>query len=68
MSDLTTQIEAESAKAASVSSDGTSVSRRSLAEVIAADKYLKTQSALSNPGGVLRALTTRIVPPGGTGE
>ena len=65
MSDLSEQIASESAKPASVSNDGVSVSRRSLSEQIEADKYLASKAATASPAAAFRAMTMRIVPPGG---
>ena len=50
--------------AASVTTDGTSVSERSLSELIEADKYLSGKRAASNPTAGLR-LTQLVTGPGG---
>lgn len=65
MSDISDKIESDSLKAQSVSADGVSTTRRSLSELIAADKYIAGRNAASDPAGVLRAMTVKIVPPGG---
>lgn len=65
MSDITDKIETDALKAQSVSADGVSTTRRSLSELIAADKYIAARNAASDPAGVLRAITAKIVPPGG---
>ena len=68
MADLSTEIETQAAKSASTSNDGVSVSRRSLSELIEADKYLATKTAIADAGGpaaVLKRMVSKIVPPGG---
>lgn len=68
MSELSSQITTDAAKAASTSVNGVSVSRRSLAEQIAADKYLASLNATStaaNRQKTLRGMLNQIVPPGG---
>jgi hypothetical protein len=59
------QLEAEVSKPASVSNDGVTVTRRSLAELIAYEKHLANKEAMADPVGSLKAMITRIVPPGG---
>jgi len=63
MSDLTAAIEDAAAKPRSVAIDGLSVQQQSVAEVIAADRYLKAQAAAARPHFGLRF--TKLVPPGG---
>ena len=65
MADLNDQIELEASKAASVSNDGVSVGRRSISELIAADKHLKANAAAEDIRGTVQAMFSRIVPPGG---
>ena len=55
----------EAAKAASVSNDGVAVARRSLSELIEYEKHLASKTATTDPAAGLRAMITRIVPPGG---
>ncbi len=59
------QLEIELTKAQSMSNDGVSVTRRSLSELIEYEKHLASKEAMTNPAGALRAMITRIVPPGG---
>jgi hypothetical protein len=42
-----------------------SVTRRSLSELIAYQKFLQANEAVANPTLALQAVTRRIVPPGG---
>jgi len=68
MSELSNQITTDAAKAASTSVDGVSSSRRSLADLIAADKYLAGPNATAtaaNRQKTLRSMLNQIVPPGG---
>lgn len=65
MSDISDQIEIDALKAASVSNDGVFVTRRSLSEQIAADKYMRAQSALASPAAMLSQMVLRVLPPGG---
>lgn len=66
MSDLTTNIESEAAKAATVTNDGVTVGRRSISELIAADKYLKANDAAASISDTVKNIFSRIVPPGGS--
>jgi hypothetical protein len=59
------QLEAEVSKPASVSNDGVTVTRRSLSELIEYEKHLANKEAMAAPVGSLKAMITRIVPPGG---
>jgi hypothetical protein len=52
-------------KAASVSNDGVTVTRRSLSELIEYEKHLASSQATASPVGALKAMILRIVPPGG---
>ncbi len=65
MSDISDKIETDALKAQSVSADGVTTTRRSLSELIAADKYIASKNAASDPAGVLRAMIVQVVPPGG---
>jgi hypothetical protein len=67
MSDLTTQITSDAAKSQSTTADGVSVSRRSLNELIEADKYLaaKDATAPANMAATIRGMMFKMVPPGG---
>ncbi len=60
--DLTPQIASDAATPASFSEEGRTDSKRSLTELIAADKYLKQTQAASNPTFGIRF--SKIVPPG----
>lgn len=71
MADLTDTIESAAADPASAASDGQSATARPLADLIAADKYLKGQQALegtnANGGprsGWVSLRTARAVPQG----
>jgi len=59
------QLELEMTKAASVSNDGVTVTRRSLSELIEYEKHLASKQATASPVGALKAMILRIVPPGG---
>lgn len=65
MSDITDKIELDALKAQAVSADGISTSRRSLSEMIAADKYIAARTAATDPAGTLRAMIVEVIPPGG---
>lgn len=63
--DLESQITSEAAKPQSQSADGVSESRRSLQDLIAADKYLAGKAAMSSTTpGVLGIKFNQIVSPG----
>lgn len=71
MADLTDTIESAAADPSSASSDGQSATARPLADLIAADKYLKGQDALTgtNANGGPRSgwgavRMARAIPPG----
>ena len=55
----------EAVKAASVSNDGVTVARRSLSELMEYEKHQASKTATADPAAGLRAMITRIVPPGG---
>lgn len=65
MSDLSSNITSEAAKAASTSVDGVSVSRRALSDIIEADKYLASKAASRDMAATVRGMFSRVVPPGG---
>lgn len=65
MSTLSEQIATAAAKAASVSNDGVTVTQRSLADLIAYEKHVASQTATASPAEMLRAMQLQIVPPGG---
>jgi len=65
MSDISDRIEADALKPQSSSVDGTSVTRRSLSEQIAADKYLADKAASADMAATVRGMFSKIVPPGG---
>jgi hypothetical protein len=58
-------INSAAAKAASVTNDGVTVVKRSLSELIAADKYDRSRTATDNPVAMLKAMQLKIVSPGG---
>jgi hypothetical protein len=60
------QLAIEATKAASVSNDGVSVSRRSLTELMEYEKHVAGKAAASaSPNAMLRSMTSKIVAPGG---
>jgi hypothetical protein len=65
MSAISDQLAAEALKAQSVSNDGVNVSRRSLSELIEYEKHLAGQTAAASPAANFRAMTCKIVAPGG---
>lgn len=65
MSDLSDRIETDALKPQSVTADGVSITRRSLADQIAADKYLADKAASADMSRTVKNLFSRIVPPGG---
>ena len=65
MSDISDQLAAEALKAASVSNDGVTVSRRSLSELIEYEKHLAGKEAAASPAAMFRSMTSVFVPPGG---
>lgn len=62
MADLSDQIESDAAKPQSATIDGNSVNARSLAELIAADEYLKANEAVASTKRGL--VFQRMQPPG----
>ena len=67
MSDLSDQIAEDALKPQSTTADGVSVTRRTLTEQIAADKYAREATATdpANMAATLRGMMFKIVPPGG---
>ena len=65
MSDLSDQIALDAVKAASISNDGVTVARRSLADQIAADRYARDVAAAASPAANFRNMISQIVPGGG---
>jgi hypothetical protein len=60
------QIAIDALKAASVSNDGVTVTRRSLKEQIEADRYLRDIAATpTNAASLFMSMNFKIVPPGG---
>ena len=65
MAEPADQLAAEALKAASVSNDGVTVSRRSLTELMAYENHLAAKTAAASPAAMFRAMNCKIVPPGG---
>jgi uncharacterized protein YpuA (DUF1002 family) len=65
MTEPADQLAAEALKAQSVSSDGVSVTRRSLTELMAYEKHQAAKAGSLSPAAMFRGMTMRIVPPGG---
>lgn len=65
MAEPADQLAAEALKPASVSNDGVTVSRRSLAELIEYEKHLAGKTAAANMTATVRGMFSKIVPPGG---
>ena len=66
MSAISDQLAAEALKAASVSNDGVTVSRRPLAELIAYENHLNAKAATSaTPASLFRGMNAKFVAPGG---
>ena len=67
MTSLSDKITTDAEKAQSVTNDGVSVTQRSLADQIAADKYLRGVAALDDSTNKNLGLRiTQLVPPGAT--
>jgi hypothetical protein len=66
MADLKDVIEQIASGPASVSNDGGSVQQQSLADVIAADKYLNSKDSTATSKRGLRI--TKLLPPGPSGS
>ena len=67
MTDLSDQIATDASKPQATANDGVSVTRRSLSEQIAADKYARSLAAVTSPVEFLRKQIIQVVPPGGDG-
>lgn len=65
MSEPADQLAAEALKPQSVSNDGVTVSRRSLADLIAYEKHLAAKQATASPAAMFLGMNCKIVPPGG---
>lgn len=65
MSTLSDKIATNALKPQTVSNDGVTVTQRSLADMIAAEKFAAGQTAVASPAAMLKAMQLRIVPPGG---
>jgi len=65
VSEISDQLAAEALKAASVSNDGVTVSRRSLTELMEYEKHLAAKTAAASPAAMFRRMTLKVVPPGG---
>lgn len=64
---LSSQIETLAANPASMSADGQSVTERPIADLIAADKYLRSQNALDSDA-TMGLRYANFVPPGPLGS
>ena len=58
-------IESAANKAASVTNDGVTVTQRSMADLIAADKYKRSIEAASDRQTMLGGIISKIIAPGG---
>lgn len=58
-------IESTANKAASVTNDGVTVAQRSMADLIAADKYKRSIEAASDRQTMLGGIFSKIIAPGG---
>ena len=65
MAEPADQLAAEALKAASVSNDGVSVSRRSLKELMEYENHLAAKAATAAMGATVRGMFSKIVAPGG---
>lgn len=65
MSDISDQIDLDALKAQTVSNDGVTVSRRSLTELIEADRYQRANAAAASPAANFLLMNCKIVAPGG---
>lgn len=66
MADITDTIETQATQPAAVTVDGQSVTNRSVADLIAADKYLRSQATVDDECLYGGASHRKIVPPGTT--
>ena len=65
MSEPADQLAAEALKAASVSNDGVTVSRRSLTELMEYERHLAAKAATADMAATVRGMFSKFVPPGG---
>jgi len=65
VSDISDQLAAEALKAASVSNDGVTVSRRSLAELMEYERHLANKAAAADMASTVKNMFSVFVPPGG---
>lgn len=65
MSSIEDQLAAEALKAASVTNDGVTVSRRPLSELIEYENHLAAKTATADMASTVRGMFSKIVPPGG---
>jgi len=66
VSAISDQLASEALKAASVSNDGVTVSRRSLTELMEYEKYLASKAATAaTPAAMFRSMNSKFVAPGG---
>ena len=65
MTEPADQLASEALKPASVSNDGVTVARRSLAELMEYEKHLAGKAAAANMPATVRGMFSKIVPPGG---
>ena len=68
MREMTTpaeQVDAEALKAASVSNDGVTVTRRSLTELMEYEKHAAARTATQDMASTVRGMFSKIVAPGG---
>lgn len=59
------QVDAEALKAASVSNDGVTVTRRSLTELMEYEKHAASREATADMGATVKGMFSKIVAPGG---
>lgn len=65
MAEPADQLAAEALKAQSVSNDGVTVTRRSLAELMEYEKHLAAKAATADISATVRGMFSKIVAPGG---
>ena len=65
MSEPADQLAAEALKAASVSNDGVTVSRRSLTELMEYERHLAGKAAAADMASTVKNMFSVFVPPGG---
>lgn len=59
------QVDAEALKAASVSNDGVTVTRRSLTELMEYEKHAASRTATADMAATVKGMFSKIVAPGG---